>query len=66
MSDIVDEAQAVELLFRAAALRRAAPARERSGREDCIDCGETIAPERRAALPEAERCVDCQRRHERT
>ena len=28
----------------------------------CVDCGKAIAPERLEALPEAARCIDCQRR----
>jgi DnaK suppressor protein len=32
----------------------------------CIDCGVAIDFERLRAEPEAARCVECQRRHERT
>lgn len=35
------------------------------GDEFCQDCGEDIGAERRAALPSATRCVDCQGDHER-
>ena len=28
----------------------------------CVDCGNTIPPERLEALPYAARCIDCQRR----
>lgn len=31
---------------------------------DCIDCGREIHPKRRAALPSAKRCVDCQTAYE--
>jgi DnaK suppressor protein len=31
----------------------------------CVDCGQRIAPERLAALPQAARCITCQRRSER-
>nr|WP_236783871.1 TraR/DksA C4-type zinc finger protein [Azospirillum humicireducens] len=31
----------------------------------CIDCDTAIPPARRAALPSATRCVDCQEKHER-
>ena len=31
----------------------------------CVDCGQRIAPERLEALPEAARCIDCQRRADR-
>ena len=30
------------------------------GREDCIECGERIEPKRRAANPNAVRCIGCQ------
>ena len=35
------------------------------GDEFCIGCGEPIEPARRAALPSALRCIECQRAHER-
>ena len=28
----------------------------------CVDCGAAIAPERLEAVPQAEHCIDCQRR----
>lgn len=31
----------------------------------CVDCGHRIAAERIEAIPEAARCIDCQRRAER-
>lgn len=31
----------------------------------CVECEEPIAPRRLAAVPEAERCLGCQDRHER-
>ncbi|HEY6957525.1 MAG TPA: TraR/DksA C4-type zinc finger protein [Candidatus Limnocylindria bacterium] len=31
----------------------------------CVDCGKPIAPERLEAVPEAARCIDCQRRADR-
>jgi DnaK suppressor protein len=33
--------------------------------DDCIDCGDAIPPERLSALPEADRCIDCQNGFER-
>lgn len=33
---------------------------------ECIDCGEEIEEERRAVLPSAKRCVQCQQLHEKT
>lgn len=35
------------------------------GESHCIDCDEEISAQRRAALPSAKRCVDCQQRSER-
>lgn len=35
------------------------------GSADCIDCGDPIEKERRAAMPSAKRCVECQRASER-
>jgi RNA polymerase-binding transcription factor DksA len=32
---------------------------------DCVDCGVAIAPARLAAYPTAQRCIDCQSRHEK-
>lgn len=72
MSDVVDKAQAVLEHSNAAALLSvlaesraeidralAAIAEGRYGL--CEDCGEGIPPERLAVVPEATRCVDCQR-----
>lgn len=36
-----------------------------AGTANCIDCREPIEPARRAALPSACRCVDCQSMRER-
>jgi RNA polymerase-binding transcription factor DksA len=41
---------------------RRALAEERYG--TCVDCGATIPPDRLAAVPEAVRCLECQRRFE--
>lgn len=35
------------------------------GENVCIDCNEPIGAARKAALPSAERCIDCQELHER-
>jgi len=59
MTDIIDRAQALEQRQRDAALRRRVP-RPQSGRKDCIDCDVQIPAARRAAYPEADRCIDCQ------
>lgn len=49
-------------------LRQIADAQERMRNGDyglCVDCGAAIAPKRLQALPQAERCIACQERHER-
>ncbi|MBD8554903.1 TraR/DksA family transcriptional regulator [Rhizobium sp. CFBP 8762] len=54
-------------IARAAALKIEAAHRAVSsiGYRWCCDCGVEISIERRAALPSARRCIDCQERHER-
>lgn len=39
---------------------------EAEGEDFCIDCDEPIGEARKAALPSAERCIDCQTKYERT
>jgi len=39
--------------------------KEGQGRDECLDCGETIPAERLARIPNAQRCTTCQDRHER-
>ncbi len=34
------------------------------GEDICMDCDFPIEPARKAAMPSAERCVDCQQEHE--
>lgn len=76
VTDVVDAAQgaadrdmhfATRSLLQARARRLAAAlSRLASGRYGrCDDCGEAIAPERLAALPEVGSCVRCQERRER-
>lgn len=36
------------------------------GEDICVDCDEPIGTARKAALPSADRCIDCQIIHERT
>lgn len=38
---------------------------KQAGTFDCVRCGEEIEAERRAAMPSARRCVDCQEGFER-
>ncbi len=67
--DEADEAQSIEALEREAAIRRVVqrhrePQVVRGGRVCCPDCGEEIPAARLAAVPDAVRCVDCQRDRE--
>ncbi len=67
--DDADRAQRLEELQRESALAaHGAPAetpRTHHGTRMCLDCDEPIEAPRLAANPQAVRCVDCQRRHER-
>ena len=72
MSDIIDRAQRAEETFRERALKRRSNAKEdalQTAGEDgwpiCIDCGERIPKARLAARPNAVRCIECQRDHEK-
>lgn len=38
---------------------------EIDGQRHCLDCDERLEPARLSANPQAVRCVDCQRLHER-
>jgi len=62
--DDVERGQEREQLDRDAALdawrRKAASAPSGIGASECIRCGEPIDPRRRAAVPGAERCAECQ------
>lgn len=66
MSDVADIAGEYEERHHAASLRaqqaraRAAAAAAPLACDDCVDCGDLIPPARRAAQPNASRCVDCQ------
>lgn len=65
MTDIVDEAQRLDEERRADAIRDVVMvARDRHGTPECVDCGEPIEHERRAACPGARRCIDCQHAQE--
>lgn len=37
-----------------------------AGSDACIDCRDLIEPERRRALPSADRCFSCQCEHEKS
>lgn len=60
--DLYDEAQALELRQREAAIEQQTIAAGLSGAglPNCADCGEPIPLPRRKAMPSAIRCVNCQ------
>jgi RNA polymerase-binding transcription factor DksA len=51
---------------RAVGILRAQEAVRRQGEIFCKGCKSEIDPERRAALPSADRCIDCAKRRERS
>ncbi len=65
MADDGDVAQALDERIRAGMIAAARAQIEGEGTDDCEDCGAPIGAARRAALPSASRCVDCQERRER-
>ena len=65
--DAADQAQIVSDQWLSGQIHRRRTAREAArtaGVLECVDCGEAIAAARRAAVPEADRCVECQSRAE--
>lgn len=50
---------------REAGIRAARDALAAPGSPVCVGCGEEIEAERRAAMPSAKRCLQCQQRIER-
>jgi phage/conjugal plasmid C-4 type zinc finger TraR family protein len=69
VSDLADEAQALEEAERARALsalrRREPPFAPPIEAAECIDCGDAIPKARRKAVPQARRCTGCEARHEK-
>lgn len=68
MSDVADDAQAIEELERHASIRRATAPDTRPRRLAeglCEGCADEIDPERLAANPAARRCLTCQESFER-
>ncbi|MFT0861737.1 TraR/DksA C4-type zinc finger protein [Ancylobacter sp. G4_0304] len=63
--DDFDQAQRLEERQREDALAALALSMGGDGRKTCLACGEEIALERRMAVPNAVRCVECQQRVER-
>jgi phage/conjugal plasmid C-4 type zinc finger TraR family protein len=56
----IERAEAFEQRQRDAAVARIQNALAGVGEDFCLTCGERIDAARRAALPSAKRCVDCQ------
>jgi DnaK suppressor protein len=67
MTDDVERAQAAEQVFRDDALARQARrfARRPAATPVCRGCCELIDPRRLLAVPDADRCAECQDRWER-
>lgn len=70
MADAADRAQAIEeedradvLAARAAKMFHEEP-RVVNGQRLCLDCDEPLSKKRLKFVPEAVRCVDCQKFHE--
>lgn len=60
-ADWLDAAADLAAAERDASIRRIrAPTPERRASSICVDCGDEIGEARRAALPHARRCFDCQ------
>lgn len=58
--DLMQEAEA-DMHDRAVAAARPRTRSRTPGRGICVECGQSIAPARLAALPAARTCIDCQR-----
>ncbi|MBI1262968.1 MAG: TraR/DksA family transcriptional regulator [Rhizobiales bacterium] len=66
MADEVDRAQELELRQRNVAVA-ALQAKLNAPLvivENCIECDDEIEPERRAVMPSARRCIECEQRRE--
>lgn len=60
----LEQAAAIAQAAHDDAVQNAARAMSGTGQADCDECGEPIAPARRAAFPAAMRCFFCQTAHE--
>jgi phage/conjugal plasmid C-4 type zinc finger TraR family protein len=65
VSDVADRAAEVIEAACEAGLARVQAELAGPGEVDCQTCGATIGADRRAALPSAVRCMDCQQKRER-
>ena len=65
MTDPLDQAEALSRAERDAGVARLTAALQEAGSLECADCGDAIAPARKAAAPWATRCVGCKNKRER-
>ncbi|MDB5432408.1 MAG: transcriptional regulator, TraR/DksA family [Caulobacter sp.] len=65
MTDVLDQAQQVEEAEREASIALAVAPLKGEGSADCGGCGDPIEALRRAAMPSARRCAECQAARER-
>lgn len=63
--DDCDRASLDTETYRAAQLRKVQDQVAQPGAEECGICGEELTAERRAAMPSARTCVECQQAAER-
>jgi phage/conjugal plasmid C-4 type zinc finger TraR family protein len=61
----LEAAQAMVVREAATQVERIRAGLAEEGEDVCVDCDEPIGAARKAALPSAERCIDCQIIHER-
>ena len=64
MGDIADRAALTIAQQTDEGLYHMRQALQAKGCKDCKDCDEPIPDSRRASVPSAQRCIDCQKRHE--
>lgn len=64
--DDCDRANLDTETYRAAGLRKVQDQVAQAGATECVACGEELSAERRAAMPSARTCVECQEAAERS
>lgn len=60
----IEHAEAMVALENDVAIAEIRESLARPGSQYCMSCGDEIEPKRRAAMPSARRCADCQSRIE--
>lgn len=63
---VMETASKLSELERTTSAANAAARLNGKGTKHCVDCGSTIGARRKAAVPSAKRCVDCQAGIEQT